>query len=163
MKKTKETIRYFLLVCAVVMLCIEAVLAKGNTESLIMPDLKEYRIERSISEEAQKCIDCHSKLDPGIVADWSDGRHAHANITCLDCHEAGAADADVSVEHLELTKTRISAIVSPKDCSRCHPQEAAQYSKSKHANTLEIVWKIDPWMREGMNNTIERRIGCYHC
>jgi len=163
MKKTKETIRYFLVVGVLVQLFIEAALAQGTTESLVMPDLKEYRIERSISDQAQKCIDCHSELESGIVADWSDSRHAHANITCLDCHGAGAADADVSVKHLELTKTRISAIVSPKDCSRCHPQEASQYSKSKHANTLEIIWKIDPWMREGMNNAIERRTGCYHC
>ena len=163
MKQTKETIRYFLVVGALVPLFIEAALAQVTTESLVLPDLKEYRIERTISEEAQKCIDCHSKLEPGIVADWSDSRHAHANITCLDCHGAGAADADIRVKHLELTKTKISAIVSPKDCSRCHPHEASQYSKSKHANTLEIIWKIDPWMREGMNNAIERRTGCYHC
>ena len=56
MNKTKETIRYFLLVGALVTLFIEAALAQGTTESLVMPDLKEYRIERSISEEAQKCI-----------------------------------------------------------------------------------------------------------
>ena len=84
MKKTKETIRYFLIVGALVPLFIEAALAEGTSESLVLPDLKEYRIERSISEEAQKCIDCHSKLELGIVADWSNSRHAHANITCLD-------------------------------------------------------------------------------
>jgi len=91
MKKTKETIRNFFLVCALVTLFIEGALARATKESLVMPDLKEYRIERSISDQAQKCIDCHSKLEPGIVADWSDSRHAHANITCLDCHGAGAA------------------------------------------------------------------------
>ena len=127
------------------------------------PQLKVYRIERSISKDAQKCLDCHSKLHPGIVADWAKSRHAHVNVTCLDCHSAGPADADISKDHLEYDKTTISVIVSPKDCSRCHPAEAAEYARSKHANTLEIVWKIDPWMNHGMNNQTERTIGCYHC
>jgi hypothetical protein len=57
----------------------------------------------------------------------------------------------------------VSAVVTPKDCSRCHPDEAMQYSKSKHANTLEIIWKIDPWLNDGMNSDFERINGCYHC
>ncbi|MHC4644415.1 MAG: multiheme c-type cytochrome [Planctomycetota bacterium] len=126
-------------------------------------DLKEYRIERGISEQAKACIGCHSIKNSGIVADWSKSRHAHANVTCLDCHAATLADEDFRAEHLTYTKTRISPVVSPKDCSRCHPYEANQYAKSKHANTLEIIWKIDPWLTAGMNNEIERATGCYHC
>ncbi|MBL7153990.1 MAG: hydroxylamine oxidoreductase, partial [Phycisphaerae bacterium] len=126
--------------------------------------LKEYRIERAISKEAKGCIECHAEQSRGIVADWAASRHAHANVTCLDCHGVGPADTDVSKGHLQFDKeTRISAVVSPKDCSRCHPGEAAQYSKSKHANTLELIWKIDPWLNHGMNNEIERTTGCFHC
>src|SRR3990167_2501835 len=98
--------------------------------------LKEYRIERAISESAKGCIECHAEQTRGIVADWAASRHAHANVTCLDCHGVGPADTDVSKGHLQFDKTEISPIVSPKDCSRCHPGEAAQYAKSKHANTL---------------------------
>jgi len=126
--------------------------------------LKEYRIERGISEEAKTCIECHADQTRGIVADWAASRHAHANVTCLDCHAAGPADADVSKGHLQFDKEiKISPIVSPKDCSRCHPGEAAQYAKSKHANTLELIWKIDPWLNHGLNNEIERATGCSHC
>ena len=126
-------------------------------------ELKEYRIVRTVSPEAQGCIDCHSEENVGLVADWAESRHAHASVTCLDCHAAGAADKDVSVKHLEFAKTRISAIVSPKDCSRCHPSEAAEYAKSKHANTIEIMWKVDPWLNQGLNNEIERETGCQYC
>ena len=125
--------------------------------------LKEYRIERKITEDAKECIDCHAEKSQGIVADWAQSRHAHANVNCLDCHRAGAADNDVSRGHLEHDETRISAIVSPKDCSRCHPSEAAEYARSKHANTLELIAKIDPWLNHGMNNEIERATGCFHC
>jgi hypothetical protein len=62
--------------------------------------LREYRLERGGSEVAKGCIECHAKESAGIVADWADSRHAHANVTCLDCHAAGAADADVSTSHL---------------------------------------------------------------
>ena len=129
----------------------------------VAPQLKEYRIDRSISEDAKECIECHAKESRGIVADWAASRHAHANITCLDCHAASPADVDVSKDHFEHDETRISPIVSPKDCSRCHPSEAAEYGRSKHANTREIIWKIDPWLNHGMNNSTERLTGCYYC
>jgi len=134
-----------------------------QTSQMSPPPLKEYRIVRSISQEAQGCIGCHAIENKGIVADWASSRHAHANISCIDCHIAGPADPDISKEHLQYDKTPVSVIVSPKDCSRCHPSEAAQYAKSKHANTLELIWKIDPWLNHGMNNDIERQTGCYHC
>ncbi|MBW1797306.1 MAG: hydroxylamine oxidoreductase, partial [Deltaproteobacteria bacterium] len=136
---------------------------------------KEFRIERSMPKEAVACIECHKKENPGIFADWAHSRHASANITCLDCHKAEEFDADVSKEHFKQYersdqkfgtqeyKVPISAVVTPKDCSRCHPDEAKQYSLSKHANTLEIIWKIDPWMNKGMNSDNERTTGCLHC
>jgi len=133
------------------------------TPEMVPPRLKEYRIERGISEDAKECIECHAKESRGIVADWASSRHAHANVTCLDCHTAGPADIDVSKDHFEYDKTAISAIVSPKDCSRCHPSEAAEFARSKHANTREIMWKLDPWLKQGLNSDIERITGCYYC
>ena len=151
----------------IAVVCIGVFLVYGSfVFSSAEPDLsglKEYRIERGLSAEAKECIDCHSDRNSGLVADWAKSRHAHANISCIDCHIAGPADKDVSSEHFEYSQTRISAIVSPKDCSRCHPQEAAEYAKSKHANTLDIIWKIDPWLNDGLNNNIERATGCYYC
>ncbi len=93
----------------------------------------------------------------------------------LDCHQAEESDPDVSQEHYKQYersdqaygtkeyKVPITAVVTPKDCSRCHPDEAKQYSISKHANTMEIIWKIDPWLNKGMNSDFERATGCYHC
>jgi len=140
-----------------------------------MPTQKEYRIERSMSPQAVACIECHKQEHPGLFSDWAKSRHANANITCLDCHQADPSDKDVSKTHFQQYersdvkwgkaeyKVPVAAAVTPKDCSRCHPDEAMQYSRSKHANTLEIIWKIDPWLNKGMNSDIERTVGCYHC
>ncbi|MFA5716944.1 MAG: multiheme c-type cytochrome [Desulfobulbaceae bacterium] len=139
------------------------------------PKAKEFRIERSLAPQAIACLECHKQQNPGLFADWSHSRHASAGITCLDCHQAEEHDPDVSVEHYtqyqrtdspygtQEYKIPVSAVVTPKDCSRCHPDEVTQYSRSKHANTMEIMWKIDPWLNNGMNSDIERKTGCYHC
>jgi len=113
-------------VCVFALAIVAAAYAE-QTSQIVSPPLKEYRIVRSVSEDAQRCIDCHAIESKGIVADWAASRHGHANISCLDCHAAGPADPDVSKNHLTLDKIPVSVIVSPKDCSRCHPAEAAQW------------------------------------
>ncbi len=136
---------------------------------------KEFRLERGMSKQAQACIECHKTESPGIFTDWAMSRHASANITCLDCHQAKDTDPDVSKKHFKQYersdnkwgtaeyRATIAAVVTPKDCSRCHPDEVKQYSGSKHANTVEIMWKIDPWLNQGLNNEAERTAGCFKC
>jgi len=136
---------------------------------------KQFRITRKMPDEAKACIQCHKDETPGLFSDWAKSEHAKSNITCLDCHLAESHDPGVSEEHFEQYKKEdnkwgsreykapVSAIVSPKDCSRCHPDEAEQYSRSKHANTLEIIWTVDPWLNDGMASDFERNSGCYKC
>ena len=139
------------------------------------PKVKEYRIERSVPPEAVACIECHRATTPGLFADWAKSRHANANISCLDCHLVQPGDTDIAKGHDQYYsrsdlpygegkyKVPIASIVTPKDCSRCHPDEATQYSRSKHANTIEIIWKLDPWLNKGMNSDNERKTGCLNC
>ena len=147
----------------------------GAQQAPNQPKMKEFRIERSMSPQAVACIECHKRDSPGIFTDWAMSRHASANITCIDCHQAEEFDKDVSQEHYkqyEKTDNKwgtkeyrvpVSAVVTPKDCSRCHPDEATQYKRSKHANTQQIIWEIDPWLKMGMNSDVERTTGCYTC
>ncbi len=140
-----------------------------------LPKVREFRLERSMPKQAVACVECHKKEHSGIFADWAMSRHASAGITCLDCHQAEPTDADVSREHYKQYergdspfgtaeyRVPVAGVVTPKDCSRCHPDEAAQYAKSKHANTVRIMWTIDPWLNDGMNSGLERKSGCYHC
>ncbi len=149
--------------------------AQQAPKRLNLPKVKEFRLERSMPKEAAACLECHKQESPGLFVDWTRSRHASANITCLDCHQAEPTDPDVSQEHFKQYqrtdnpwgkaeyRVPVAAVVTPKDCSRCHPDEVTQYSKSKHANTMEIIWKIDPWLNLGMNSAIQRATGCYHC
>ncbi|MGM0452181.1 MAG: multiheme c-type cytochrome [Thermodesulfobacteriota bacterium] len=140
-----------------------------------MAKQKEFRIERSIPDAGIACIQCHKREHPAIFADWAASGHAESNITCIDCHRAEEHDDDVNKDHYKQYeksdsewgrsqyKVPVAGVVTPKDCSRCHPDEAEQYQRSKHANTLEIIWKIDPWLNDGMNSDFERASGCYYC
>ena len=171
----KKTVLLALLGCGIMTLSM-LWLAEGNAVAEDLMKEKEFRIERSMPKEAMACIQCHKQENPGLFADWAHSRHASANITCYDCHKADERDPDVSQEHYKqyersdrgvygtkAYRTPVAAAVTPKDCSRCHPDEAKQYSLSKHANTLDLIWKIDPWLNSGMNSEVERNSGCYYC
>jgi hydroxylamine dehydrogenase len=163
-----------LCLCLAGLLASSALIASAQTAKN-SPKNKEFRVERSMPPQAVACIECHKKETPGLFVDWAQSRHASANITCYDCHKAEGFDPDVSKDHYKQYersdqkygakeyKTPVAAAVTPKDCSRCHPDEAKQYSRSKHANTLEIIWKVDPWLNKGMNSEFERISGCYAC
>lgn len=167
-----------LLLLVPVWLAVVSALAQASAPRAPAPEIakeKSFRIERAMPPEAVACLDCHKRENPGLFTDWTHSRHASANITCLDCHRAEESDPDVAKDHYkqyERTDTKwgtkeykvpIAAVVTPKDCSRCHPDEARQYGQSKHANTIEIIWKIDPWLQKGMNSDFERASGCFHC
>jgi len=149
-----------------------AFLAKGTAfaaeaEKGPLPHVpKAITIERGLTELEKSCIECHSKSEPGKVHDWEQSPHARANVTCLDCHRARRTDSDAldCPGTKDKPAVKVTPIVSPLKCSRCHPREAEQHARSKHARTWEIIAKEikDPWLR-GMNNEIERATGCNPC
>jgi hypothetical protein len=101
---------------------------------------------------------------PGIFHDWERSIHAKVGVSCRDCHEAFDSTAHtVSIAHLENSPVPVMPIVTPARCAQCHAEEAAQYDRSKHAHTVEIMHSIDKWLQDGMNSRIERITGCYDC
>jgi predicted heme/steroid binding protein len=109
------------------------------------------------------CIECHKAQTPGIYHGWAQSVHAKVGVQCYTCHKPDRRKPFFSGAHLKYDATEISPVVTPKTCAGCHPKEVAQYNKSKHAHTLEIIWKVDKWLQDNMNNAIERTTGCYAC
>ena len=167
--------RIWIVEVLVILSLVCAVPLAASAQQANFPKVKEYRIERSVPPEAVACIECHRATTPGLFGDWAKSRHANANISCLDCHMVQPGDTDIAKGHEQYYsrsdmpygegkyKVPIASIVTPKDCSRCHPDEVTQYSRSKHANTIEIIWKLDPWLNKGMNSDNERKTGCFNC
>jgi predicted heme/steroid binding protein len=111
----------------------------------------------------QSCVECHREETTGIYHGWKESVHAKVDVGCYDCHKTDPVHPVFSENHLDYHETKVSLVVTPKTCGGCHPKEVKQYSRSKHANTLEIMWKVDKWLNEGLNNAVERTTGCYAC
>jgi hydroxylamine dehydrogenase len=121
-------------------------------------------------KKAVSCLDCHSQKTPAIVADWANSAHARNKVSCLHCHQAARFDAGRIAGHDDYFKAlsgtgtvAVSAAVSPRDCSLCHLERAREFSHSKHANTIEIVRRIDPWLKQSRLSAIEQVTGCEAC
>ena len=109
------------------------------------------------------CMECHKAKTPGIYHGWANSIHAKVGVQCYTCHKPDRERGFFIEDHLQYDSTHVSLVVTSNTCKGCHPREVVQYNKSKHANTLEIIWKVDKWLNDGMNNAIERTTGCYAC
>ena len=107
-----------------------------------------------VSERTQECQSCHASVTPGVVADWE--RSLHSRVTpeealrkpalqrrvsakripenllktvvgCAECH---TLKADTHKDTFDHNGHRVHIVVSPANCSTCHPEEASQYSRN---------------------------------
>ncbi len=108
------------------------------------------------------CVSCHRDKTPAVFNDWQSGMHAKVGVECYKCHRANT-EAAALTSHLKHDPRKISAVVSPLNCGGCHPLQAEQFARSKHAGTIKIISQMDNWLKDGMNNTTERITGCYAC
>lgn len=97
-----------------------------------------------LSEETLECIDCHRKETPGLYEQWGASKHYRGNVGCFECHTAERGDPD-AFDHYDF---RISVIVSPNDCARCHSKEVAEFAGSHHAAAGKILGSLDNVLAE---------------
>ena len=97
-----------------------------------------------LSKQSKACIACHKQTSPGIFEQWGGSRHYRANVGCYECHRAEKGEPD-AFEHYDAT---IAIIVSPKDCSRCHPNEVAEFGASHHSKAARILGSLDNRLAE---------------
>ncbi|MFQ5766649.1 MAG: multiheme c-type cytochrome [Acidobacteriota bacterium] len=93
---------------------------------------------------SRDCVDCHSKTNPGIVSHWKGSTHARKGVGCVECHSALKKDPD-GFQHYGVL---IATVVTPRDCSRCHQVEAAQFAVSHHAAAGGILASLDNFLAE---------------
>jgi hydroxylamine dehydrogenase len=98
----------------------------------------------ALSSASKACVDCHAPMHAGIVGQWRSSGHASAGVGCFECHRADAARAD-GFDHYG---QRIAAIVTPRDCARCHKSEDAEFESSHHALAGNILASLDNYLAE---------------
>ncbi len=116
-----------------------------------------------IARAAESCADCHRKHSAALVMEWDRSKHSTAGVDCLACHGADKDKIGSWVHHGE----RVSMIVTPKDCAKCHAKENEEFSRSHHALAGEILASLDNVLAEkaaGMpGNNADAVNGCLQC
>jgi hydroxylamine dehydrogenase len=104
-------------------------------------------VPNELSETTQECLECHQTDNPGMYQQWGVSKHYGANVGCYECHQAQASDADVLHDDIHDDFT-IATIVSPLDCSRCHPSEVEEFENSHHSKAGRIMGSLDNLLAE---------------
>ncbi len=123
----------------------------------------EQKEEAIITAANKGCVECHAKDSPALVMEWEESRHAKFGVGCIDCHSAEDGEVDGWVHE----GVRVAALVTPKDCAKCHAGEFEQFSRSHHAKAGLIINSLDNVLAEkvaGMpDNNADAVNGCWQC
>ena len=98
----------------------------------------------SIPDSSKACIECHQQSTPALVEHWEGSTHAIKGVACIECHQAEDGEVD-AFNHYGAT---IATVVTPMDCARCHPTEAAEFQRSHHAKAGNILASLDNYLAE---------------
>jgi len=106
-----------------------------------------------------KCMTCHKEKTPGLYRQWYHSEHGKHNVSCYDCHAAQKGDADAYLHEGAL----IATLVTPKDCSSCHPKEARETMESHHATAGKILASNDAYLAHVAGGAPVAITGCESC
>lgn len=123
---------------------------------LAIPLLFTQGLSASVADD---CISCHQEENPGMYLQWKNSAHGENDIGCLDCHEADAGDVD-GFEHNGAT---VATLVTPKDCGKCHEQQAQETTDSYHAHAGEILESNDAYLAHAAGGLPIVITGCESC
>ncbi len=112
-----------------------------------------------VSKEGQACIGCHEVQSPSFVQEWRTSMHAKKGVDCYTCHKAEKSDPD-AMDHNGFT---IAVLVTPKDCSQCHPKEVKEMTESHHAKAADILNSADNYLGEVVGGPEAVAVGCRQC
>ena len=123
----------------------------------------EEGLEPVITAANKSCVECHTKDNPAIVMEWEHSAHAVYGVGCYDCHLAEESDLDAWVHE----GATIAALVTPKDCARCHAREFEEFNHSHHSKAGEILASLDNVLAEKVaglpGNKADAINGCWQC
>lgn len=112
-----------------------------------------------LSAESKKCVDCHAKNTPGIVAQWRGSRHAREGVGCFECHSASEKEPGAFAHEGET----IATVLAPNACSGCHGDIVAENQRSHHSQAAKFIGSLDNVLGEVVEGRLAAVNGCWQC
>ncbi|MFZ2445314.1 MAG: multiheme c-type cytochrome [Syntrophobacteraceae bacterium] len=132
--------------------------ARTAGQDLPQPDIERPLDQKKLPAKAQaqdggSCVECHTRVTPGIVMDWQLSKHSRNEVGCPACHGDG---------HNSMTDVSGARVALPETCAQCHATQVDQFAKGKHA----LAWgamKAMPTAHWQPMAQIEGLKGCGGC
>jgi hydroxylamine dehydrogenase len=156
---TLSTKRYFITVLSFLFLASLLVVAYQESHKARVEEDPEPIVTRT----NKGCVDCHRRDSPALVMQWEDSLHAQYGVGCMECHQGEKGEPDAWNHE----GSYVAALVTPKDCGKCHSREVEEFSRSHHARAGGILASLDNVLAEkvaGMpDNNADAVNGCLQC
>jgi hypothetical protein len=81
------------------------------------------------AQKGSDCVNCHTKVTPGIVTQWQAGKMGTGGMDCSACHGS---------DHKDATDAAKAKMPTPDTCKMCHPKQVEQYRAGKHS----LAWVV---------------------
>ncbi len=127
--------------------------APAERHQTVQPPAPQNAPPAEQPQGAESCVECHSRITPGIVVDWKLSKHSANDVGCSTCHGDG---------HQSMTDVSNAKMVLPEKCGTCHETQVEQFSRGKHA----LAWaamKAMPTLHYQPMAQIEGLKGCGGC
>jgi hydroxylamine dehydrogenase len=69
------------------------------------------------------CIECHTKVTPGVVQQHLEGKMGKKGVDCSACHGS---------EHKKMDDAKLAKMPTPETCAKCHSTQTGQFKAGKH-------------------------------
>ena len=82
-------------------------------------------VEKAPEMDPGFCMECHSRVTPGLFQSWVESKHAQKGVHCMTCH----------IDHQAASQQK--SMVFPEKCGECHSKQVEEFRKSRHS----VAWE----------------------
>lgn len=90
-----------------------------------------FSISVFAADDNRACLDCHSKVTPGVVKDHESSKHSQNDDgpDCATCH---------GMDHKTSKDYKLASMPTPETCANCHDKQVESFKKGKH----DLAWFV---------------------
>jgi len=106
------------------------------------------------SASKSACVECHTKITPGVVRQFLEGVMSKKGVDCSSCHGR---------EHQKMDDSNLAKMPTPETCAGCHKDRVEQFKAGKHHLAWIASSSMPMWAHQTKAVVGEGYKGCSNC